>query len=612
MLIAIDTETLGLGTNFVMGSIVSNEWKKPKTFTKKEDMWNYIMELALKEEKRGHKLNIVAHNTEYDFYAIADLTDKRIKFTSSVNGSGGKTPFLVNIINKDKKIIGTFLDTYSIFKMSLAKASRLIGKQKGITPQWLIEGKQPTKKEYDEAIKYMHLDTRLCLDLYDHIKERLKQEKVPVRTIYTIHQIGISYIMNKLRKNSLPELFFEEEIKKQRTLIKPKYEGTLLEAYRGARVEAFQTGEFEKAYSIDVNSLYPYSICNIDIPDLRTEKLIYNPLNYFSQDKLLDQIGISTVMIKNISCDIGLLPVRINSGNSYYPKKNKLVIGTYTNIELKKATENGYKIIHISKSILWNKMSHNPFKPIYKQLYIQRKKSKTDFDNWFYKSIMNSSMGKMGQRSYEIETIIDSVEKTKEYLKRNYEIIKGLDLEYMFQKKSKRRTFKRFYCPIIPTLLNAYSRCYMFDFLKQIPQKELLYSDTDNIIFTNHDNLNNFKHLLNEEMGAFKLEATGECKIYGRKNYYIGHKMSAGGIHKGNLTIKDFKKGIVNNRKQITIKTANDFKDIGKFTTELRDLNQQMLQHNNSIELLYNHKLYIDYKLYSIKEFTPYIEKWLK
>ena len=51
-------------------------------------------------------------------------------------------------------------------------------------------------------------------------------------------------------------------------------------------------------------------------------------------------------MIVNKNNDIGLIPIRTDTGN-YFPKKNKYIIGTYTHIELEEAIKEGYEIIDI-------------------------------------------------------------------------------------------------------------------------------------------------------------------------------------------------------------------------------------------------------------------------
>ena len=57
-------------------------------------------------------------------------------------------------------------------------------------------------------------------------------------------------------------------------------------------------------------------------------------------------------MLYNESNELGLIPIRTPE-KSYVPLKGKYLIGYWTHTEIKKALEEGYKLIDIEWSILW-------------------------------------------------------------------------------------------------------------------------------------------------------------------------------------------------------------------------------------------------------------------
>jgi len=67
------------GRYFKIGCTMKETGGK-KVFTDPNEMWEYILEEGRKEVKRGKKLTCYAHNAKFDFYQIANLKDKNLKF----------------------------------------------------------------------------------------------------------------------------------------------------------------------------------------------------------------------------------------------------------------------------------------------------------------------------------------------------------------------------------------------------------------------------------------------------------------------------------------------------------------------------------------------------
>lgn len=575
---------------FICGAIIKETGKK-KLFFKKEDLWNYIIELGKKEKKRGKVLSVYAHNHEFDFNGYADFKDKNLKIISS-------NPFIASYqINGEDYI--KFLDTYAIYRMPLKKVGEVIGIKKLEMPSKLDN---IYKKSLIDLKEYVFRDAEIALKSVLFLKQKLKEEGIKIKRIYTISQIAVSYFINMMRKEKKYEhLFFNFE---RGQILWTKYAQDIHQAYRGGRCEVFKVGQTDNVYHIDINNLYGYASTLIRFPNLRTERKIYNPLNIMTTENILSNIGISKVMIENISDEIGLLAVRYKEGDekfNYYPKKKQVMVGVWTNEEILTALKNGYKLIDIEWSIIWEE-TINPFREITPKLYELRKSSGNEFDNWFYKQMQNQSYGKLAQTKEGREYILDSVDKAQEYLDKGFKINNRVDYNYLYEKEEKGQT-KNYYMPIVPTLINAKARIIMYNELKKIPKDKLIYMDTDSIIMEG-DYLNKFK--IGGNIGEFKIE--NESKpiiVYGRKSYAIGKTIKISGVRKKGISFDDFKHGKVKSRKMITIKTSKDINEIGKFIDEERDLIKQMEKFVETENELRDRKVYIDSSVRNINKFMP-------
>ena len=590
MLAVVDIETAGLDARKFVTACLMKENGKKKHFYKKEDLWNYIIDLGHKEAKRGKVLNLYAHSHEYDFYGYADLKDKNIEFFCF-------RPFIANYTIKGKRIIN-FLDSNGIFRMSLKKLGDVIRLPKLNLPKEFELGEKITKKRLKELEPYVERDCEIVMKAIKLMKEKMASEGVKLRRLFTISQIAIAYFINTLKNTvEYDELFF---FKDRGMLYGTKHKKKIHEAYRGGRVECFKLGNFNSVDYIDINNLYGYASMNIDFPNLRTERIIKEPLKYISQKDILKSIGLSRALVYNKSNNIGLLPVRTGTGN-YYPKKDTYILGTWTHIELSEAIKEGYEIIDIEWSLIWDKIE-NPFKTITNRLYELRKSAGDKFDNFFYKEMQNRSYGKMAQRKGGFEIVIDSVENARKYLSNNYEIIRADGYNYMYQREKDEKQ-KSYYAPIVPTLINAYARVYMYKMFKVLPLKEMIYTDTDSLIMKS-GNLEKFEKLINNDIGFFKIEHKNEkCIVKGRKTYAIGNEIKISGFRKKGLNIKDFKEGIISSKKMVTLKTAKNLKEVGSFIEEKRDLNVQLDENEEIKDIYEKEKVFIDTMLMDISYF---------
>ena len=603
MIIAVDCETQGLdASKFVQGCLIK-ESGKTEIFYNKNIMWQYIKELAKKERKRQRILTIYAHNHEYDFYAYANLNDKGFTIHCT-------RPFIATYSENGQEMI-KFLDTLGIYKMSLSKAGKLINQHKLDTPEFFKTGEPITKQQLIENEEYIKQDTKLVLELIKELKEQLAKDNIRPNRIYTISQVAISYLTKKLAEKPR-EYLFEDYY--QTKIIRTKYEEDLHQAYRIGRTEAFQKGTFQNVTYIDCNSKFPDSARKIRFPDMRTERKIKEPVEIY-ENRIFDKIGISKVLLKNETDQYCLIPVRQENGN-YNPEPSKYALGIYSNDLIKKALEVGWKLIQCEYSIIYDDAPDNPLKEITEEMYKKRKNAKTEKEKWYWKQFLNRSYGKLGQRNKRTFIEIDTIEKHDEYIKNGYVADGTIGYNYIYKKEVNSTWRKKYYCPIIPVLITSDSIIDMYNEYNKIPLKDLLYSDTDSIIFKgNH--LNKFK--LGKEMGEFKIEKNNEKElinteaiIYGRKTLSVGDKISISGTNKTDLEINDFKKGIVSSRRMNTIKTSTNQEIIGSFTTQERDLKEVTEEQENYENTLKERNIYIDKDLKNINYFINTLNREIK
>lgn len=626
----VDVETKGLNCQAFVAGCVRRSTGGVRYFYTKKQMWEYLLDLSLLCLKNKRCLNVYAHNHIYDFLSYANLDDSNIKIYNE------SRPFIVSRMVGDKEVI-KFLDTLAIFPFSLKKLGEIVGVQKkDIDNVFFDENSEFTIEKLQDMIRYningmkdyLAIDTLIPQKAIELLKKKLKDEGVVLKRLYTISQIAIAYIINQLKKDDkLGTEFWYNKVKGQ--VLRTRYVQEIHGAYRGGRVDAYQLGVFSKDINndikkliqkgipyhksnvnyIDVNSLYPYSICNIDVPILNTERKIKFPLKKLELKYLLNKIGVSRALLYNRKCSDPYIPVRTEVG-SYYPVIGSYIVGTYTHMELQYAASIGYDVIDIAWSVIWDKSNHNPFSTIYNRLY-ELRKSGSEFDNSFYKSIMNNSIGKMAQVKPNKEYVIDSIEEAEKYLDANYEIRHAKGSKYIYEIVNTKYTYKSYYMPIIPVLVNAYARIHMHKELSKIPMKDKVYTDTDSLIFYNKDGLNMMNFDIGEELGQFKVVNTDETAIiYGRKTYAIQNEIKISGIRKKDLTIQDFKDGLVESKKMVTIKAASDLSKVGTFITEKRDLHKQYQNAETVKNMMKEQRFYKDTDIKSIVEFVEILNKF--
>lgn len=605
MLISLDCETGEIKNNKFIPELNTQklvladiyDGREHYTSKDKKRIWQKIQHLASKENKNNKVLTIAGHNMQYDFYCIANWKQEGLKILC-------ERPFIATQQDKNGKNQISFIDTWQNFRMKLSNAAELIGQQKLEMP----EGQSAA-----QIIPYVQQDTKLARDLITNLKEWCKQQGVIIRRTITINQVAINFMLTKLRKQKIDNTHMFQD-KAKTTLRKPSIfydkDNNIIEnradlihqAYRTGRNECFQTGIFTNVHCIDKKSMYPWAATTFRMPDLRTEKKIRTPLKHMQAKDLLMRIGITNCIIRNDNNELGILPIRSTEKNSknetkivnHYLRPGQTGIGTWTNEELMYAIQNGHTIIDSEWSIVYQDAINNPIGEYMMEMYqLRQSDPENKLNNYLCKQLMNSAIGKMGQTLKTQEITIASIEDAPELAKKGYIPIKGLDMEYVYKKETPTKApTKRYYSPTIPTLINAHARVSMNQEYQKIPAKSRLYTDNDSI-FTIGDYTHKFK--IGNNLGEFEHQYENqEMVIWGNKTYMIGNTIKIGGIRARDITIEDFKNGQVSGRKMYTIKTAPTPEEVGTFKTELRNLKEQLEEHDKLKNTQNERKFYID------------------
>ncbi len=577
MIISFDTETRGLdATKFILGSIVKQNMKN-ETFTNKAKMYQRIKEMAKTEERKSHNLYIYGFNARYDTYAIIPPED-----LIEINDS----PYIAMI--KNHKNIRIF-DMSKLFtnKENLATLGKRIGYEKSETPEKLYdENSIITFEELQKIRQYCIRDSEIVMKTLQKIREKNKEAGINVRKLITMGQIAKSYMLKELNKTENRKAYFKDDKKRMWDVKNP---WKILKANRGARTQAFQQGKFQGIDYIDINSLYPYSATQIEMPNLATEHYIQKPLENYSLRYLLQNIGIMNAMIKIPEARIGFVPIRYQ-GKQFFPKHESTLIGTWTFLEIREFIEKGAKLLDTEYCIMYKK-TENTLKPIIEELY-KKKKEGNQEDREYYKLMLNSMLGKLAERKIEKERIRGTIDDRERMLEKGYKVTGARGNELIYTKNLGTR-FPSYFAPIIYNNITAKAKLILLEGLEKIGAENIIYTDTDSILYIPSDK--ELEINIGQEIGQYKKEyENAELQVYGRKMYMINDKIRVSGMDKRLTTKQDFEKGTIYARRIQTLGTAQTMQQIGQFKVLREDITRK-IEDDALMELeLENEDLIID------------------
>lgn len=550
---------------FLIGGLLKG--KKYNCYKSPDEMIKGLFEIIEKEHKRGGKTYVYAHNMQYDFYAL--FRDK-LKENFIVDFGNGKmikyysfVPFIaVYGIQKENNFetIAYFLDTMSFFRgYSLKIVGEIIGMNKYELP--------PNCQDLKLMETYLKRDCEIVYHSVMYIKKILKELGFKPRKIITSGNTAITCFMNYIKKKG-----YGYSLMKKGVVYKSSNINKVMDAYRGGRLECFKKGTFPNCYKIDCNSMYPYMMSIMEFPDLRKDMYVEGKkCEYY-----LNNIGVVKCTVETPDkLKIGYLPIRYK-GMTYYPNDKKILTGTWTTLEIRKAIKLGYKIIEYKNGIFFNKMKINPFTKYINEMYEIRANS-IGIKKEVVKILLNNLYGKFAQYRENKEIIIVERKNYTEYKDKGYKFVRTLSNKYLMEKIGEKR-FPKYANPLISILTTAMARDYMYNLMMQIKTENMIYIATDCIIFKDEQMPKNIK--IGNELGEFKIEDKGECEIYGENKYRFNYKTKISGIPKKEQRIEILRgeeKAKIS--KIITVKQAlrnEKYRDkIGKFQWEELELYKQ-------------------------------------
>jgi hypothetical protein len=590
----------------VLGCMMTDRRKKPYFFdmTKgNKEIIEQLIKLIDSETKRRQKITIWMHNANFDFSILARGL---IQDTSLFKPISLK-PFIYQMISpnrvindKGEEIQGKarIIDAMNIYdKMSLAKVGEILGYPKGSMPKKV--------KFIGELNEYCKRDTEITLKSIKFFRKTMKKLDFTVQTIstiaktsYALLQKGCSklYYCKRCEKSVENVKVYKVKINgEDRTKVmclnckneansyysymwykgsihqtkEPEFVGN---ASRGGRAEMFTKTDtrFEKGlFKVDINSQYPHVCCENVFPDVLTERTINNP-----NRSNIDELGVSEVTIKAPVDEVPYLPIRYKK--VIYPTRATMR-SIWTNFEIKNAIEKyGYELIKVHKSVVYKPLPFNPFKQHFNKLYELKRNTKGGFKT-IIKLLMNSPTGRF---AFKVNDRVQEIIKTNEVQQYNslgFEVISNIEgtNKWIVQKEGKVKRYGSTANPVIYAYITAYGRDMLYEFMRKIPFKELVYCATDSITFKNKDNLKHFK--ISNELGDWKIERyDDDGEFYSENQYRIGNEIRASGFRKKNVSIEHLRKErtLIDN-KMFTTKQAwrtGEFHKVGTFVEQKVEL----------------------------------------
>lgn len=565
MIITFDIETQGLNAqNFLFGCIATED-NKTSVHRTKTDLWETILTIGKKQASYQKTVTAYAHNLSYDFYGICPWP-AGIKIIST-------RPLIVEYQNI------TFIDSMHLYRGSLSDMGTLCGLPKTPTPEWLKQTSYtPSDAELWEAERYCAQDCLVLLNGIKKLREQLKSINACPRHLITIGQSSINAYLKYLQQQPQPAHYFSLEPDeygrpghKIGRFPHVHYATQQLEAYRGGRIESFQTGDYTGVHYVDINSLYPHAMILMPYPNLNTETYVDNP----AWEDIAKAYGVARVHIIAPTCALGYLPIREHN-DTYYPHSGEHLIGTWTLHELRGALKRGYKIQHVFWGILYETLNTNPLIPYISALYEQKKNAPNTYERWFAKQLMNHLYGKFAQINDNIQYQTIPIEELPTYQATGWEAHAYHDLTVIIKKQGTIE-YKKFFAPIISCHITAYARNLITEQLETLRPEQRLYTDTDSIIYIGTGE--EFKY--SEELGRFKhVHGPTTATIYGKKDYTIADESHISG---STSTPALQKARIAERRRMLTINDTNDTNLLGTFVTTNVTIGSDAPTHDNTL-----------------------------
>lgn len=347
----------------------------------------------------------------------------------------------------------TFVDVWNLYQCSVKKLGETFGLKK-------LETKSMATDK-----KYVYRDTeiiRLAMLYVWEFAARMGLDNVPP----TMGSLGVS----------LWRAWGGETIHHSNVMTR--------DAIFGGRVELFKTqNDCQQVRYCDINSLYPTMMCKEFPGELE------------DTGKELKRLGIAQVTMDIPKRDIMVLPWRSPEGKIFYPWGK--ITGVWTIAEIKAAIHRGAKILEIH-DVLSTDEGIFPYRDYMQKVYRIRKSSKSKTEKNLFKLLMNTLYGRTGTTGVigRTVTITDSnADKGICFGERvlvNYAMPLGEEVNWSHA-----------------AYITSYGRLELLKYLEIVGAENLIYCDTDSVIFDAPNGTIPFP--TGEELGDMKIET--KCSV---------------------------------------------------------------------------------------------------
>ena len=393
----------------------------------------------------------------FDFLYSQNTNNKKIIPYELVDGSiilQGKK-ILKFSVKKDKRKID-FVDSCGLFPFSLSKLTKSFNVKHQKLDDIDVSNLTKITPKLRKYLKYDCIGLHECIDKFS-------------KTRY-IKDVGI-----KLTRSGTSFAVFKELFSKELPAAPRDVHTFSRMAFQGGRTEIFKPLYINKKkpiYSYDVNSLYPSVMQAHEMP------------GDFSHYTVELDLNVHSIYHCRVSCPkeiyIPLLGTNIKvprrTGSKSMVVKFIFPTGTFdghwTNVELKKALELGYKIEKIYKGVVF-KNNGFMFKEFVDHFYNERKKTSDPVEKIIFKDFMNHLYGRFAINNIRENISLKRTEGSSIFSKMNFG-----DYEIRLYSKPKK-IYTYTYCPIA-VFVTSLARLKLYSYFEKCGM-DVYYCDTDSI-----------------------------------------------------------------------------------------------------------------------------------
>lgn len=585
-----------------------------------EDMLIDSIKCLMKRKYHGYKIYL--HNfSKFDGIFLLKILPKLTEDITPIIKDG-------NIINIRFKFAGKYIlyfrDSYLMLPSSLNKLCKCFNvEDKGLFPYSYsnivplnYNGEIPdinyfdgiTRDEYEEykksiinnvwnlreeTIKYCLQDCKILYEVIEIFSKQIYSFTNINMTQYpTLSSLAFGiYRSNYMVNENIPNI--NNKNRNIYHFIKEGFSGGAVDMYK-----PYGT----KIYRYDVNSLYPYIMKNYPMPIgnpiyFNGNILDVNP-NFLSEKDKFSFLKVKVYAPNNINH-----PILLTNKNNRKIAPVGTWTGTYTNIEINKALELGYKFEIIS-GVYFNETKYI-FEEYVDTFYSLKKNSNKESPMYLIsKLLLNSLYGRFGMSlDLDQNKIINEDDEIKYLNSDKYDVNEIINLSedkslisynYKDPDKNPYNYFNNLSVPIAAAI-TAYARIYMSQF-KNNSEYNLFYTDTDSIDIDKPLP----DHMVGNELGQMKLEHIFD------EGTYLAPKLYGGKTSNGKEIIKI--KGSKNKvsyeelktllNKDHVVKTRQDkwYKNISEGNIKIKNEIYTIQTTDNKRELVYKNNILVDTK----------------